>query len=239
MITLFKKIISVLILAIALSGITVGALEDFVIKPDGKFYEYSQNPEKVAEILEISEDELNELCKDSVLYIAVNDDNTKQIRITQSQNNFTYSIVNISNLTNDKIQSLLPQITGINGVKGEIINKNGQKFIKTVLRSEDSGGEYIITEYLTVADKKSYVLSFYTEVNQDTDFIEKTFNSFDSQIFLKENQKKNGIIKYVLPVLTVVFAAIAVVILITVLIDIRNKKSIAEETENTATEENE
>ena len=229
MINLFKKFILALAIISVIFSFTCFAESDFVIKPKGDFYEYSKNPEKVAEILKVQENELKNISEDSVLYIAVDEKNTKQIRLTQSQNNFTYSIVNISNLTDDKIKALLPQITGIEGIKGEIINKNGQKFIKTILRSSDSGGDYILTEYITVADKKSYVLSFYTDVDVDTDFVEETFSSFDSEFFMKEDKEIGGALKYLLPVSTVIFALVAVGIGVTVLVDLKKKQSGTEE----------
>ena len=229
MINLLKKFVLALVIVLGVLNFTCFAESDFVIKPKGEFYEYSENPTKVAEILGIKENELKNISENSVLYIAVNEENTKQIRLTQGQNSFTYSIVNISNLTDDKIKVLLPQITGIEGIKGEIINKDGQKFIKTVLRSSDSGGDYILTEYITVADKKSYVLSFYTAIDEDTDFIEETFNSFDSQFFLSEKKEIGGVLKYLLPVSTVIFALIAIGIGVTVLLDLRKKRVATDE----------
>ena len=103
MINLLKKFVLALVIVLGVLNFTCFAESDFVIKPKGEFYEYSQNPTKVAEILGIKENELKNISENSVLYIAVNEENTKQIRLTQGQNSFTYSIVNISNLTDDKI----------------------------------------------------------------------------------------------------------------------------------------
>lgn len=224
MIYLFKKIVSAFLILCLIFNITVFAEESFNLKLKGEFYTYEENPKKVEEILKISQNDLKEIFEKGTLYLAVNKKNTKQIRITQSQNNFTYSIVNISNLTDDKIKALLPQITGIEGIKGEVINKDGQKFIKTVLRSTDSGGDYVLTEYITVADKKSYVLSFYTDIDENTDYIDETFDSFDSKLFFSDEEGKVGLLNYVLPVLTVVFAVFAVVIGITLIFDMRKKR---------------
>ena len=86
-----------------------------------------------------------------------------------------------------------------------------------------------MTEYITVADKKSYVLSFYTAIDENTDFIDETFDSFDSQFFLSEKKEIGGVLKYLLPVSTVIFALIAIGIGVTVLLDLRKKRVATDE----------
>ena len=173
---------------------------------------YGTDNTDIAQILNITESELQSYCGEKTVYLALNRENTKQIRIYETQNDFTNSVINISDLSNDKITDLLPEIIGIDDVKGEVIDKNGQKFIKTQLRSSDSGGDYIITEYITVAGRKSYVLSFYTDIDADTDYIEKTFETFDSVYFEKREDQSGGILRFVLPVFTVMFGIITLAV---------------------------
>ena len=169
---------------------------------------------------------MDTLCSDKTVYLAVNKSNTKQIRITKSQNEFTSSVINISSFSNDKILSLAEQIIGIEGVKGEVINKAGQKFIKTELRTSDSGGEYILTEYITVADTHSLVLSFYTDINEDTDYVSTTFESFDLDSFVKSKEKQNrSILDFVLPVFTVIFGIATVLIAVSIIIELKKRKT--------------
>ena len=205
-------------------GSTVTGAEEFSLSPDEEFYIYGQHNEKISDILGVSETEIKEYCGKNVIYMALNKDNSKQIRITTGQNAFTYSVVNISNFTNDKILSLSSDIIGIENVKGEVVNKNGQKFVKTEIRSEDSGGEYILTEYITVADKKSYVLSFYTDINADKGYIDEVFESYNSVYFINEKAQSKGILQYILPALTIIFGMITLLVAVTLIIDIRKKK---------------
>ena len=197
-----------------------------------EFFVQGENDKELAKALGITEEQIAEYRGKNVIYLAVNKDNSKQIRITIGQNAFTYSTVNISNFSNDKIAALVPQIVEIEDVKGEIITKNGQKFIKTQLRSADSGGEYILTQYITVADKHSFVLSFYTDVNADRAYIEDVFKSFECDYFVNEkNERRENILEYVLPAFTIVFAVASVLVAASILIDVRKRKVAKEEEE--------
>ncbi len=218
---------------------TVWALEEFELKVGSEFFVYGEDDEKLAEALDIPQDKIKEYCGKNVVYLAANKDNSKQIRITTGQNAFTYSVVNISNFTDDKITALIPQITEIEDITGEIINKNGQKFIKTQLRSNDSGGDYILTQFITVADKRSFVLSFYTDADKDDSYVEKIFETYNSIHFLNQNKQEKSILEYVLPALTIVFGVVSVIIGVSVIIDIRRKRIFDKETKELQEEEEE
>ena len=51
MINLLKKFVLALVIVLGVLNFTCFAESDFVIKPKGEFYEYSENPTKVAEII--------------------------------------------------------------------------------------------------------------------------------------------------------------------------------------------
>ncbi len=217
-----KRVIVLIAVFIMLFSFSVSAESKFNITPDGEFFTETQ---KIAEIIGMEKDELLDFCiENDIVYIAVNKDNSKQIRVTSKETDFSKSIVNINGLSEDKINKLLPDIIGIDGVKGEVINKNGQKFIKTELSSNDSGGEYILTEYITVAEKKVYVLSFYTDSKSDTDYTQKTFESFDSPYFVNETKGDNAF-QYVIIIAIVVFLAASVFIIITIIRDLKKKET--------------
>lgn len=225
MIFLIKKFVFAVFLICGIFTVCVSADSNISLNAGSEFYVYGEESAKAAETLGMSEKELSYYCKEnSIEYLAVNKDNSKQIRLTVGHNDFTNSVVNISGLSNDKITSILPQIIGIEGIKGEIINKNGQKFIKTELRTSDSGGEYILTEYITVADKQSYVLSFYTDIDANNDYADIIFQTYNSSVFIDEQKQSGGVWQYILPAATVIFAAISVSIAITLIIDIRKKR---------------
>ena len=232
---MFKRFLLLILSVCSILCYTVYASNVFSVDAGKNFYVYGKQDEEISVALGIPKDEIKEYCGKNVIYLACNKDNSKQIRITAGQNAFTYSAVNISNFSNDKIMSLIPQITGIENIKGEIINKNGQKFIKTELRSTDSGGDYILTEYITVADKKSFVLSFYTDVNANKDYIEKVFQTYECDYFINEKSQSKSILEFVLPAFTIVFGVVTVIIAVTVIIDIRKRKVL--NTEESPTEE--
>jgi hypothetical protein len=158
------------------------------------------------------------------VYLAVNSGNTKQIRIRTEITEFSNSIGNISNLSDDNITALISDIVGIEDVNGDIIEKDGQKFIKIQLRSTDSGGEYILTQYFTVASKQNFVLSFYTDINEDTEYIEKTFESYTSPYFnsITQNNKSNSM-SYIILGAAILFLVICVVVTITIVLDLKKK----------------
>jgi len=228
-ISLFKRFLFILLSLCCVFSCTVFASDYFTINTGSEFFVYGEDNEKVAKALNISVDEIKDYCGKNVIYLAVNKKNSKQIRLTTGQNAFTYSVVNISNFSNDKISALIPQITEIEDIKGEIVDKNGQKFIKTELRGVDSGGDYILTEYITVADKRSFVLSFYTDAKVKNDYIDEVFNTFECDYFENERGQNKSILEFVLPALTIIFAIITVLITVNLLMDIRRKHKMNEE----------
>ena len=231
---LVKKILTVVLILSLCLTLNVSALSGLELKTDKEFISFNEDSKKVAEIFKSDSSEIAEYCKaEGIEYLAVNEKNTKQIRITSKQNEFTSSVINISGLSNDKISALLPELLGDSNIKGEIIEKNGQKFIRTDILSTDSGGKYRITEYITVADKESIVLSFYTGENEDDSYIEACFESFSADGF-KDNQteKKLSVWQYALPIIIAVFVAVILVIGITIIIDLKRKDDEPQETEN-------
>ena len=183
--------------------IPVSAAGKISLKAGDEFSVYGEDSKKVAEILGMSETALNEYTQqNNIVYLAVNDGNTKQIRLTVNTTDFSGSIGNLSLLSDSEIEGLIPDITGDSAVKGEIIENGGQKFVLSRVSSEDSGGGYTLARYFTVAGDNEYILSFYTSDGVSEDYIAEVFESFKSDDFYGENDKK--------PYSYIVIAAIAV-----------------------------
>ena len=196
------------------------------IEPYGDFYVYGEQTEKVADILGMSEADLKDNCQQNgVAYLAVDKANTKQIKVTHIITDFSNSIINLSNLSDSNISALVPNITGVEGAMGEIIKKDGQKFIKAQFKTNDSGGEYILTQYITVAERNVVALSFYTSSGESTNYIEETFESFESPLFITEKQAESSPLGYVLLVAAIVFAVACAVIIFTIIKDIKKDKT--------------
>lgn len=167
-----KLLIAVTVLTVMLVSV-VSALE---IGDD--FYLYGRDNKKLADVLSMSEDEVLAYCKDNnITLLAVNNDNTKQIRETTRVTEFSKTVNNLAVLKNDEIIDLTYQLCGIENVKGKVIEKDVYKYLKIEVKSQDSGGEYILTQYITVKGGKSVVLSFYTSDGKDTSYTDDIFNS--------------------------------------------------------------
>lgn len=171
-------------LYVAAEGITLNAGKDFTVYTPGG------NARQAAEITGVTEAELKDYCsKNSIVYYAVDGENKRQIRLSVLQTDFSAGAVNLSNLTDDSIAALLPDITGIENVRGEIVYTGAQKFVKTELSSSDSGGEYTVIQYITVAGKKEYVLSFTTSAGVDTGYAKEVFETLKSEDFAEATKK--------------------------------------------------
>ncbi len=209
------------------------------VNTDDSFYVHTEQTEKVCEILGVEENALESYCKENnVTYFAVDKDNKRQIKLLQYETDFSNSIINISSMTSDNISALIPQIVGIDNAKGEVITVGEQKFIKTAVMTKDSGGEYILTSFTTVADRENYVLSFYTLKGEDTDYIDGIFEDYaKSEDFSPEKEKTFTFQRILIFVGIVVFITVFVLVGITVIRDLKKpKEETEEEQENEKTE---
>ncbi len=168
---MIKKII-IFVCAVFLLSFNVSA------KSQETFYVHGSANNYVSEILGITEAELKDYVKDNnITYLAVNKNNTKQIRKTEISDAFSKKIGNFFALDDNEILELTEELTGFKDVNGTVFEKGNKKFLKIELKTTDSGGEYILTQYITVANSKKEILSFYTAANTTTDYIEDVFSS--------------------------------------------------------------
>ncbi len=219
-----KKIIIALLLCLIFI-VNVSALSIDQLTPNKEFIIYSADPEGVAKALNTDTTSLdNKVKEQNIIYLAVNKKNTKQIKLTCSETEFSKKVVNLSNLSDPSIKSLLPDITGRESVKGKIVLKNNQKYVNINLLSEDDG--YILTQYFTVRDKKLYTLSFYTDKNVSTDYIKTTFTTTtetDDGIENLTSVPKS--FKIAVTCGTIVFGLAFIAVLISIILDlIKSKK---------------
>lgn len=223
-----KTVLFITVLCLLFSFTVSAAQETFSVKVSDEFYTIDEDKEKVCEILGYSKAEFDSYCSENdIKFFAVNSDNTKQVKLSIITTDFSNAVINISNFTDDKITSLLPDMTGIENVKGEIIDKSGQKFALIQLRSSDSGGDFILREYITVADKKSYTLSFYMESGADDSFVSEIFETYTAKDFVSSESGLSAVsaLKYILPIAVGLFAAVCIIIAVTIMRDIRKSKT--------------
>ena len=209
--------------ALILLIIPVSAAGKISLKAGDEFTVYGEDSGKAAEILGMSETALNEYTQqNNIVYLAVNDDNTKQIRLTVAATAFSESTGNLSLLSDSEIKELIPDITGDSAVKGDIIESGGQKFVVSRVSSEDSGGGYTLERYFTVAGDNEYILSFYTSKGVPEDYIESVFESLDSDDFYTEKDKSPY--SYIVIAAIAVFSAGALFIIYTIIRDLTVKR---------------
>ena len=201
----------------------VSAAGKISIDAGDEFTVYGEDSGKAAEILGMSETELDGyVSQNNIVYLAVNEDNTKQIRLTVAATAFSESTGNLSLLSDSEIEELIPDITGDSAVKGEIIENGGQKFVLSRVSSEDSGGGYTLERYFTVAGDNEYILSFYTSDGVSEDYIGEVFESFKSDDFYGENDKSPY--SYIVIAALVLFSAGALFIIYTIIRDLTVKR---------------
>ncbi len=126
----------------------------------------------------MSEAELVDYCKkNNVTMLAVNQDNTKQVRKTEIGDDFSKRVKSFWSLKDSEILSLAEDLSGVPDVSGEIVEKSDRKFLKITAKTKDSGGEFILTQYITVNNGIKEILSFYTADGEDNGYIEDFFES--------------------------------------------------------------
>ena len=234
---IIKRLVIVLVVLLLAGTLSVSAETVSLKLPDG-FYDYSKEPSKTAEILSMTETELSEYCaQKNVVLLAVDEENARQIRVTVGETGFSNSLVNLSELTDDKIKSLAPEISGFDGVKGEVVSLGAQKFLKVNLHTQDDGGEYYLTQYITVAQRQNIILSFYTDTAVSTDYISDVFESFSSKMFLgdeeqddkNDEQKTVNLLLVVVPIVLFGFLAASIGIVVSLIIDVKKNGNFSDD----------
>lgn len=209
--------------ALFLIVLPVSAAGRISLKAGDEFSVYGQDSGKAEEILGMSEAELDGyVSQNNIVYLAVNEDNTKQIRLTVAATAFSESTGNLSLLSDSEIEELIPDITGDSAIKGEITENDSQKFVLSRVSSEDSGGGYTLARYFTVAGDNEYILSFYTSQGVSEDYIESVFESLDSDDFYTEKDKSPY--SYIVIGVLVLLCAGALFIIYTIIRDLTVKR---------------
>ena len=242
MIKFIKKLVLISALLSVVFSVTVYAENTVSLTPGDEFSVFPEDTKAISETLNMQSDDISRYCtENNIVYLAVDGDNSRQIRVTVYTDNFSNSVVNISGLSNDKISALAEDITGIEGIRGEIINKGGQKFLKTQLRSNDSGGSYILTQFITVADRKNIILSFYNSEDFNIDYINDIFESYSSPLFITEKAEDSKALYYIIPIATLLLLTISLFLGFSIVKDLKNSKEdeyyYGEDEEETENEE--
>lgn len=188
--------------------------EDFSITLPDEYITafHDDNKSDIADAVGISADEVDDYFqKHNLKFLSVNKDNTSQIKLSVLEDDFSKKIISFNNLNNENILKLANSLfTGSyeqvsNGVK--IVENNGIKFLKYKENLSDNGGEYTVTQYVTVYNSKTYRLSVFVTGEEQSDLSDTVFNSFS----LKQNSDAlSPLVKIFIIVGIVIFAVIIV-----------------------------
>ena len=213
---MIKKFICVLASFICLFSVNA-----FALQVDKDFYVYGQQDAQLCEVIGMTEGELKEYCKtNNITFLAVNKTNTKQIRKAEIKDDFSKKAEDFSAFEDKEILDLTEELTGFSNVKGTVFKKGGQKFLKIEVKTTDSGGEYIITQYITVTGGAKKTLTFYTDAKEDTDYIEEVFSSQ-----FKASDTISAF-KVITVVGIVLFSVLALIVLVAIIKDTFTRKPI-------------
>ena len=153
--------------------------------------------------------------ENNITYLAINRDNTKQIKRSEIVDAFSQKVVDFSVLDDSEIIELNKELSGFENAVGEVVSVGGFKLLKSELKTEDSGGEYVLTQFVTVKNSKKIILSFYTASSADRAYIEDA---------LKEQFPKERNFKPVAIVGTVAFSLAIAVALVLIIAEFRKKE---------------
>lgn len=215
MILVLKKIICLIAVLTVVFSFTVTAKDEFLVYGE-------DDTEQLCQILKMDENDISAYCKENnITYLAVNADNTKQIRRIEVADKFSQEVMDLSLLKDSEILSLKGELSGFEDVEAKVVKQADYKLLKVELLSNDSGGKYVLTQYTTVKAGKRIVLVFLTEGDSDRGYINDVLAT---QFKAAANYKPYVIIGVAL------FAFVGLVVLALIIKDLRKEK-VTEENE--------
>jgi len=163
------KKIALIIMVLLMSSVSVFA--------KGEFYVYGEdNIDYFCEIFDMNDCDINYYFEqNNITYFACNKDNTKQIKRIETVDEFSKRVFDMTVLEDDDILAMASELSGFPNTKGDVIEYEGRKFLKTEHQTKDSGGTFVLTQYITVEKSKKTVISFYTAENADNSYIWENF----------------------------------------------------------------
>lgn len=233
----YSKILLVFLVVIFSFGTLFVLAEDYgdfsVNLPSG--YKYALKNDKkteIADIVGVDEKALESYFQNSKLeYLAVNEDNTSQIKLSVGEDEFSKRIVSFNNLLDDQIIELANSFfTGSYETvtaNSKIVKKQSFKYLKYSEKLTDSGGVYTVTQFVTVYDGKIYRFSVSYTNAQGEGFDEEIFDGFE----LKEKRENNSLLKTLLIAGVLVFSAVIIFAVVGIVKSYKDKSVQTETTE--------
>ncbi len=209
MIQVVKKIICLIAVFVLCFSFSVLAESEFLV--------YGQDDiEHFCSAFDMNANDITDYVnQNNITYLAINRDNTKQIKRSEIADAFSQKVVDFSVMKESEILNLTKEISGFENSKGEVVSINGFKLLKSELKTKDSGGEYVLTQFVTVKNAKKITLSFFTAGDSDRSYINDA---------LKEQFPKEKNFKPLIIVGTVAFSAAVLVVIFLIIAEFRKKE---------------
>lgn len=214
------RILAVITALMLLFSLTVNATSyEYNISPGEDFtcVSYGDDMTDIAQKLNMTADELNAYFnKNGLLYLAVSDDTSTQIRLSAFTDNFSSTVCDISHLNEEQLNEFMNSISDNVETDCTITDNNGRKYVTVTNTLNDSGGVYTVTQYVTICDSKTFYLSCYNNGTETSEQVKNIFNNFSLNSVTTE---KSGFdIKFVFIVAgIVIFLGLAVVTVISII----------------------
>ncbi len=145
--------------------------------PEEFFVSYGgEKDDAVAKIIGMDDEKYNNYFKaNGLLFIAVKEDNSVQIRFSKYRNEFSEKLGNLSNLNENEFGEIAEKLAKEKDYSR--VTAGEQPFIKVSEILKDSGGEYTSTQYITVKNGDVYQLSCYNKGERVTEEVENIFST--------------------------------------------------------------
>ncbi len=155
------------------NGFTIEIDNSFAIATD------ASEVDTIAERLNMEKSQVASFFRENGLkLIAVSQDTKTQIRISNFADNFSSSVYDAENLTQEQLSQMI-SLYGESYENVEVIESAGRNFAKITEVLKDSGGVYTSTQYITVANGRTYVITCHNPGETTSEDIEKFFSSFN------------------------------------------------------------
>ncbi len=220
-----KVLILSLVIALLLSfSVSAEGVSFGISVPEG-FIESTadNNVEAAAEKLNLEAYDLKECFNnDGLIYLAVSQDAKTQVKLLcfNFNNAFSSKVDDISSLDQEGLDSFVKAVAGNN--EFEIAENNGRKFVKIKNTLTDSGGDYTVTQYVTIANNMTYYLVCYNDGLDTANEVVEIFESFTLEFQNTQPENSNNNLKMVI---AIVSAGGCLAVCVLMVIGIVNTKS--------------
>ena len=180
---------------------------------------------KISEITGVSVTELEEHYKqNNIKLFALDKENKVQIKISSFADDFSSKTVDFSKYNDEQLKDIAKNIlNNEQALNLKIVSSNNHKFLTAKEAHKDSGGEYTVTQYITVVNGKNYSLTVFAPIDYSSDYADEIFESFKLESKVIKAEKKIHLSDVIILLLIISFAIIATISLISIIISSKAK----------------